>query len=67
MNKGITIKLSKKQKKESVLTINTIDLRQGMRFDAPVYFNDKSLFVAKRLPIKNKDIFKLKKWGISKV
>ena len=67
MKKTMVSKSLKKDKKQAVMTINTSSLEQGMQFDAPVFFNDNSLFVAAWLPIKNKDISKLKKMGILKV
>ncbi|MEE8441663.1 MAG: HD-GYP domain-containing protein [Spirochaetia bacterium] len=47
--------------------VKVSDLRSGLRFDKPVYVDDENLFVPENVEIKQKDIDRLKKWGISHV
>jgi HD-GYP domain-containing protein (c-di-GMP phosphodiesterase class II) len=56
-----------KHKKRTNLHINVNDLNAGMRFDAPVYFAEGCMFLPSGLPVKDKDIQKLKKLGIDDV
>jgi HD-GYP domain-containing protein (c-di-GMP phosphodiesterase class II) len=49
------------------MQINIVDLRAGMVFDAPVYFSNDCMFLAAGLPVREKDIQKLKKFGITYV
>jgi len=56
-----------KDQKETILHINVHDLNAGMIFDAPVYFAEGCMFLASGLPVKEKDIQKLKKLGINEV
>jgi HD-GYP domain-containing protein (c-di-GMP phosphodiesterase class II) len=43
------------------------DLKPGMRFDAPVYIDEKNILVPPGIPIKEKDIERLKRWEIGSV
>ena len=43
------------------------DLEPGMEFDQPVYLEGNSLFVPAGIKIKQKDIDRLRKWGITQV
>ena len=43
------------------------DLEPGMEFDQPVYLEGNSLFVPAGIKIKQKDIDRLRKWGIAQV
>ncbi len=47
--------------------IKVADLEAGMRFSESVFVDGNNLFVPKGLPIKQKDIERLQKWGISEV
>lgn len=47
--------------------IRVSELRAGLRFDKPVYVDDENLFVPENVEIKQKDIDRLKKWGIDAV
>jgi len=42
-------------------------LTEGVRFTAPVYMDGESLFVPANVPVRERDIRRLQKWGISKV
>ena len=44
------------------LSVN--ELKAGMKFDKPVYVDEENILVPPGIPIKNKDIERLKKWGI---
>ncbi|MBN1797384.1 MAG: HD domain-containing protein [Spirochaetales bacterium] len=56
-----------KDKKGTVFHINVRDLKAGMIFDAPVYFARGCMFLSSGLPVKAKDIQKLKELGITDV
>lgn len=43
------------------------DLKAGMRFDKSVYVDEESLLVPPGIPIKDKDIKRLKKWAVEYV
>ena len=43
------------------------DLEPGMEFDQPVYLEGNSLFIPAGIKIKQKDIERLRKWGITQV
>ena len=47
--------------------VKVSDLRAGFRFDKPVYVDDENLLVPQNVEIKQKDIDRLKKWGITHV
>jgi len=42
-------------------------LKAGMKFDAPVYIDNKNILVPPGIPIKEKDIERLRKWEIKNV
>jgi HD-GYP domain-containing protein (c-di-GMP phosphodiesterase class II) len=48
-------------------SIRTADLRDGMRFDKPVYVDGENVFVPPGIPIRQKDIDRLLRWEISEV
>ena len=48
-------------------TIRTSDLRDGMRFDKPVYVDWENVFVPPGIPIRQKDIDRLLRWEIGEV
>ncbi len=48
-------------------TIRTTDLRDGMRFDKPVYMDGENVFVPAGIPIRQKDIERLLRWEIHEV
>lgn len=48
-------------------TIRTADLRDGMRFDKPVYVDGENVFVPPGIPIRQKDIDRLLRWEITEV
>jgi HD-GYP domain-containing protein (c-di-GMP phosphodiesterase class II) len=48
-------------------TIRTADLRDGMRFDKPVYVDGENVFVPPGIPIRQKDIDRLLRWEIAEV
>lgn len=43
------------------------DLAAGQRFSRPVYVDGDSLFVPEGIPIKQRDIARLEKWGVEEV
>jgi HD-GYP domain-containing protein (c-di-GMP phosphodiesterase class II) len=47
--------------------IKTNDLKEGMKFDKPVYIDGNNLFVPPNIPIKQKDIERLIRWEILEV
>ncbi|MFP4562502.1 MAG: HD-GYP domain-containing protein [Spirochaetia bacterium] len=47
--------------------IKVSELKEGMRFTAPVYIEDENLFVPANIPIKQKDIDRLEKWRIEEL
>jgi HD-GYP domain-containing protein (c-di-GMP phosphodiesterase class II) len=47
--------------------IKTSDLRDGMKFDKPVYVDGENVFVPPGIPIRQKDIDRLVRWEISEV
>jgi HD-GYP domain-containing protein (c-di-GMP phosphodiesterase class II) len=56
-----------KNQKSTMLQISVESLHAGMIFTAPVYFSDNCMFLPAGLPVKDKDIQKLKKMSISHV
>jgi HD-GYP domain-containing protein (c-di-GMP phosphodiesterase class II) len=48
-------------------TIKTSDLRDGMKFDKPVYVDGENVFVPPGIPIRQKDIDRLLRWEIPDV
>jgi len=50
-----------------MIEIATVNLKPGMKFDAPVYIDDKNILVPPGIPIKAKDIERLKRWEINTV
>lgn len=48
-------------------TIAVSDLEPGQRFSQPVYIDDESLFVPEGIPVKERDIQRLRKWNIEQV
>jgi HD-GYP domain-containing protein (c-di-GMP phosphodiesterase class II) len=48
-------------------TIKTSDLRDGMKFDKPVYMDGENVFVPPGIPIRQKDIERLVRWEIEAV
>ncbi len=48
-------------------TIKTSDLRDGMKFDRPVYMDGDNVFVPPGIPIRQKDIDRLTRWEIDSV
>ena len=48
-------------------TIRTSDLRDGMKFDKPVYMDGDNVFVPPGIPIRQKDIDRLARWEIESV
>jgi HD-GYP domain-containing protein (c-di-GMP phosphodiesterase class II) len=48
-------------------TIKTADLRDGMKFDKPVYVDGENVFVPPGIPIRQKDIDRLIRWEIADV
>lgn len=48
-------------------TIRTSDLRDGMKFDKPVYMDGDNVFVPPGIPIRQKDIDRLTRWEIESV
>jgi HD-GYP domain-containing protein (c-di-GMP phosphodiesterase class II) len=48
-------------------TVKTADLREGMVFDAPVYMEGESVFIAAGVPVKATEIERLRKWGVTEV
>jgi HD-GYP domain-containing protein (c-di-GMP phosphodiesterase class II) len=47
--------------------IKTVDLRDGMKFDKPVYMDGENVFVPTGVPIRQKDIDRLVRWEIAEV
>jgi HD-GYP domain-containing protein (c-di-GMP phosphodiesterase class II) len=47
--------------------IKTSDLKEGMKFDKPVYIDGNNLLVPPNIPIKQKDIDRLLRWEIHEV
>jgi HD-GYP domain-containing protein (c-di-GMP phosphodiesterase class II) len=47
--------------------IKTSDLRDGMKFDKPVYMDGENVFVPPGVPIRQKDIERLVRWEIETV
>ncbi len=47
--------------------IRVSDLKPGIKFDQPVYVDDESILVPAEIPLKDKDIDRLRKWGIETV
>ena len=47
--------------------LQTEALREGMKFDAPVYIDEKNILVPPGIAIKGKDIERLKRWEIKHV
>ncbi|MBN2354354.1 MAG: HD-GYP domain-containing protein [Spirochaetales bacterium] len=47
--------------------LKTESLRPGMKFDAPVYIDDRNILVPPGIAIKEKDIERLKRWEIKNV
>ena len=47
--------------------IKTSDLRDGMKFDRPVYMDGENVFVPPGIPIRQKDIDRLLRWEIAEV
>ena len=48
-------------------SIRTSDLRDGMKFDQPVYMDGDNVFVPPGIPIRQKDIDRLVRWEIAEV
>jgi len=48
-------------------TIRTSELRDGMRFSKPVYVDETNVFVPSGVPIRQKDIDRLKRWEIAEL
>ena len=48
-------------------SIRTSDLRDGMKFDKPVYMDGENVFVPPGIPIRQKDIDRLTRWEITEV
>lgn len=48
-------------------SISIDNLKAGMKYDKPVFVDGDSLFVPQGISIKQKDIDRLKKWGIDEV
>ena len=48
-------------------TIRVDDLKAGTKFDQPVYIDGENILVPAEIRIKDKDIERLRKWGISTV
>ncbi|MEW5818390.1 MAG: HD-GYP domain-containing protein [Spirochaetota bacterium] len=48
-------------------TLKVTDLKDGMKFGAPVYIDGESLLVPANVPLKQKDIDRLLKWEITEV
>jgi HD-GYP domain-containing protein (c-di-GMP phosphodiesterase class II) len=48
-------------------SIKTTDLRDGMKFDKPVYMDGDNVFVPPGIPIRQKDIDRLVRWEIDEV
>jgi HD-GYP domain-containing protein (c-di-GMP phosphodiesterase class II) len=48
-------------------TIKISDLRDGMKFDKPVYMDGENVFVPTDVPIRQKDIDRLTRWEIMEV
>jgi HD-GYP domain-containing protein (c-di-GMP phosphodiesterase class II) len=48
-------------------SIRTSDLRDGMKFDKPVYMDGENVFVPPGIPIRQKDIERLLRWEITEV
>lgn len=48
-------------------TISVTELKPGQRFDKPVYVDAESILVPEGVPIRDKDIERLQRWGIKKV
>ncbi len=48
-------------------TYNVSELKAGMKFTSPLYIEGDTLFVPKMVPIKQREIDRLKKWNITTV
>ncbi|HEY9594366.1 MAG TPA: HD domain-containing phosphohydrolase [Spirochaetia bacterium] len=48
-------------------SIKTSDLRDGMKFDKPVYMDGDNVFVPPGIPIRQKDIDRLLRWEVAEV
>jgi HD-GYP domain-containing protein (c-di-GMP phosphodiesterase class II) len=48
-------------------SINVSDLKPGQRFDKPVYVDGDNILVPEGIPIREKDLKRLQKWGIETV
>ena len=48
-------------------SIRTSELRDGMKFDKPVYMDGENVFVPPGVPIRQKDIDRLTRWDIGEV
>ena len=47
--------------------IQVEELKPGMRFDKPVYIDSNNIFIGANITIKEDDIKKLMKWGVSDI
>ena len=47
--------------------IQVEELKPGMRFDKPVYIDSNNIFIGANITIKEEDIKKLMKWGVSDI
>jgi HD-GYP domain-containing protein (c-di-GMP phosphodiesterase class II) len=47
--------------------IRISELKEGMAFDAPVYVDGESIFIAAGVPLKASEIDRLRKWGVTEV
>jgi HD-GYP domain-containing protein (c-di-GMP phosphodiesterase class II) len=56
-----------KDKKNMSNKIKISDLKEGMKFDKPVYIDGNNLLVPPNIPIKQKDIDRLVRWEIDEV
>ena len=48
-------------------TIRVDDLKAGVKFDQPVYIDGENILVPAEIGIKQKDLDRLRKWGIETV
>ena len=51
----------------SVRSIKVSELKPGNRFSEPVYIDGDSVLVPEGIPIREKDLQRLEKWGIQEV
>jgi HD-GYP domain-containing protein (c-di-GMP phosphodiesterase class II) len=50
-----------------MMILKMTELKEGMQFSKPVYIDDTNLLVAEQVPLKQKEIDRCLRWGVSQV